>query len=143
MHAYNSPNADCLFQHMKRNLPLHGEEKIYGGRYSPVDLLAVIVRYGRELLLSQQPGFKDYPQFGGNKKPAEELGIGFGVPCDWTIETTTLFRKAIAAGGYTDSDALVPEPIAAARHAAQLGQIHLNDGDLLLVCDIGYTAHIN
>jgi molecular chaperone DnaK (HSP70) len=63
-------SGDNLFLHAKRNIPLKAEETVYGGRFTPVEVLTEILRFLWKLLVAARPELRDYPQFSGSKRPA-------------------------------------------------------------------------
>ena len=130
--------ADNVAMHVKRNLYERPEEKLYGGgKFSALDVTAVILKHLRKLILELRPDLAGYPQFGGSKKEAVELVILFTVPANWSVEQTTNYEKAINTADFTDFDGFVSEPIAAVRHVSHLELISLEENDLVGVGDVG------
>ena len=81
--------GDNLFQHAKRQLLENAEEKLYGGKYSAIDIFVEQLRYSFSLILSARPDFADHPAFGGTKRSPDELAVIFTVPCNWGMEQQT------------------------------------------------------
>lgn len=129
--------GDNLFLHAKRNIPKRAETVLYGGQFTPVQIFTEILRFLWKLLVSARPEPKDYPQFGGKKRPADELAIIFTVPANWSIEQQKHYETAILAAGFTAFDGFIAEPIAAARRLAHVNTARLKDGERILVVDIG------
>lgn len=136
MKSYND-TGDNLFMHVKRNLYERPHEKLYGGRYSAVEITAKLLSHARDLALSARPDLADYPQFGGNKRPAHELALVGSTPASWGIEPQTAYEESFKLSGFRAIYGFIAEPVAAARRVAHVGNIELKDGDRILTVDVG------
>lgn len=130
-------DGDNVFMHVKRNVPKRPDEVVYGDRFTPIEILTQILQLLRKLLVAARPELADYPQFGGNKRSADELAIIFTVPANWSIEQQSHYEVGIHDAGFVDFDGFIAEPIAAARRLAHVNTVSLKDGDRILVVDVG------
>ena len=108
-----------------------------GGKYSAVEVMGKLIGHAKGLLLESRPDLVDYPQFGGTKKPASDLGLVFTIPPSWSIEQQTSMREAIRLAGFHSIDGFASEPVAAARRMGHIGRVKLQTGDVIDVFDVG------
>src|SRR5690606_3064283 len=65
--------GDNLFLSIKRSFLSQPEVTLYGGRFTPTALVTQLLRFLRTILLAARPELSQFPQFGGDKRPAEAL----------------------------------------------------------------------
>lgn len=136
MQSYDDP-GDNVFMHTKRSFFEHPHELLYGGRFSAAEVLTEFLKHIRALILAARVELAEYPQFGGNGKPAEELAIVFTTPANWGMEQHAEYDTVIQEAGFLQTDGFIAEPIAAARHAVRSSNLQLTDSKVLLVGDVG------
>ena len=129
--------GDNLFMSVKRSFLRQPDEVIYGGRFTPKQLMSEVLRFIWKMLLAARPELSEFPQFGGKKRPADSLAIIVTVPASCGIEEHAHYEAAMRAAGFEGFDGFIAEPIAAARRLAHVNTVRLKNGAKILTVDIG------
>ena len=137
LRAWKNPSR--FYTHFKTAM-MDAPDKPFNGGPTPVELTGILIRHLMRQLLAKLPELQGYPQFGGNKERAEDLGMAFTVPASWGIPQQDAMRRAIALSGIKvepNQLSFVSEPKAGCRRIAHEHERRLRKGDSIFCADMG------